>query len=339
MPDLSSKKIKILIIRFSSIGDIILTTPVIRCLKLQIPGSEIHFLTKKKYLSLVEHNPHIDKIHSISKKITEVSGKLNAENYNLVVDLHRNLRTFQIKILLHRPTVTFRKLSLHKLLMVVLKINILPDIHIVDRMFVPLKRFGIVYDDQGLDFFLPEKTHFQDQINDFTCSFPDFFVFSIAGTYFTKRCPNEKVIEICRAIDIPVVLTGGDNELENGKSISEHLGKKCLNACGLTSVQESAALIEKSKFVISNDTGMMHIAAALRKPVISLWGNTFPRFGMTPYFPKNFKPLPAIIEVTGLRCRPCSKLGFQKCPKKHFDCMNKLNIEDIMKYLSENELI
>jgi len=339
MPDLSLKKKKILIIRFSSIGDIILTTPVIRCLKLQISGSEIHFLTKKKYFSLLEHNPNIQKIYTVSKRLNEVSEQLQSENYDIIIDLHKNLRTFILKILLHRPVITFSKLGLRKLLIVFLKCNFLPHKHIVDRMMNPLERIGIVNDKKGLDFFIPEKTIFPNSIDEFIKSYPMFFVFSIAGTYFTKRCPNDKVIEICRAIDIPVILTGGNNELENGKTISEHLGKKCLNACGLTSVEESAALIDKSKFVISNDTGMMHIAAALKKPVISLWGNTIPQFGMTPYFPENFKPLPAIIEVSGLSCRPCSKLGYQKCPKKHFDCMKKLNVDEIIKYLSENELI
>ncbi len=338
MPDPVPNKLKILIIRFSSIGDIVLTTPVIRCLKLQIPGAEIHFLTKKKYSSLIEHNPYIDKIYTISEKVTEVTENLKVEKYDLVVDLHKNLRTFQIKILLRRPILTFRKLSIQKLLMVILKINILPNIHIVDRMFLPLKRLGVVYDGQGLDFFLQENKTFSEHINEFAEKYSDFYVFSIAGTYFTKRCPNDKVVDICRNINMPVILTGGITEFENAKIIAGQLGEQCLNACGVTSVGESAILIGKSKFVISNDTGMMHIAAALKKPVISLWGNTIPRFGMTPFFPDNFNPEPAIIEVTGLKCRPCSKLGFQKCPKKHFYCMNNLNVSEIDRFLAANKL-
>jgi ADP-heptose:LPS heptosyltransferase len=335
----SENKKKILIVRFSSIGDIILTTPVIRCLKLQRPDIDIHYLTKHKYSSLLNQNPYIQKIYTIDKEIGEVLPDLRLEQYDLIIDLHKNLRTLILKLRLLRPSVSYSKLNLKKFLAVCLKINLLPKQHIIDRMMASLKIFNVEYDNRGLDFFVPDGQNQSLLLKEFIDSNPDYFVFSIAGTYYTKRCPNDKVIEICKKIPLPVILTGGESERINGEYIRHEIGVSCFNASGITSVEESAILIEKSRFVISNDTGMMHIAAALKKPVISLWGNTIPQFGMVPLLPDQFNPQPAIIEVHGLKCRPCSKLGFHQCPKKHFNCMNLLNSNDIFTYLSENKLI
>ncbi|HRB40127.1 MAG TPA: glycosyltransferase family 9 protein, partial [Bacteroidia bacterium] len=100
--------------------------------------------------------------------------------------------------------------------------------------------------------------------------------------------------------------------------------------CGITSIGQSASLIKQSKAVITHDTGLMHIAAALRKKIVSVWGNTVPEFGMYPYLPVNSVPF-SISEVKNLNCRPCSKIGYNTCPKKHFRCMNDMDIQEIIK--------
>ncbi len=330
---------KILIVRFSSIGDIVLTTPVIRCMHEQIPGYEFHFLTKKKYDYLISDNPHISKLFCFEKSTHEVLSELKKENYSLIIDLQKNYKTFILKQQLGKPSFSFSKINILKWMAVRLKINKLPDKHIVDRMFEGLKKLGIQYDKQGLDYYQTVDITLPDFAKEFTENHTDFFVFSIGGTYFTKRCPNEKVIEICNRLERPVILTGGPTDVTNGEKISEQLICPHLNLTGAISVGQSALLVEMSNFVISNDTGMMHIAAALKKPIVSLWGNTIPEFGMTPLLPDGFFPQPAIIEVGGLKCRPCSKLGYHTCPKKHFRCMKEIEPENITKYLESNKLL
>ncbi len=339
MKNFGGKPVKILVVRFSSIGDIVLTSPVIRCLNEQLPNCTIHYLTKRKYSDLVQNNPSISHIYTIEKSIREILPILKEERYDLIIDLHKNIRSFILKISLLRPHITFKKLNFRKLLAVRLKINILPPVHIVDRMMKPLAPFGIFYDGKGLDYYLSDDTHLPKDMQRFCSAHPHYFVFAIGGTYFTKRLPNEKVIAICKKINHPVIFIGGMEDTTNADIIAGELGSLCFNSCGKTNIDQSTLLIKNSVFVISNDTGMMHIAAAMKKPVISLWGNTIPQFGMSPLLPCEFEPAPLIAQVNGLRCRPCSKLGYQHCPKKHFNCMNLISHDEILNYIHSLNLI
>jgi ADP-heptose:LPS heptosyltransferase len=145
---------KFLIIRFSSIGDIVLTTPVVRCLKKQIPNAEMHFLTKKSFAEIIEHNLNIDKKIYFEGDLNATIKQLKKENYDYIIDLHHNLRTFLIKLRLMKKSFSFNKLNFEKWMMVNFKINMLPQKHIVDRYFETIKKFKVENDGQGLDYFL-----------------------------------------------------------------------------------------------------------------------------------------------------------------------------------------
>jgi len=315
---------KLLIIRFSSIGDIILTTPVIRCVKQQLSGAEIHFLTKQQNLPLLEANPYIDKLYSISEKIDEIIPELKKENYDQVIDLHKNFRSKGVILKLQKPSTSFNKINIEKWLIVNLKINRLPKIHIVDRCFQAVEKLDVKNDNLGLDYFIPSK----DQVN--IKSLPDshqagFIGWVIGAKFNTKVYPEEKIIEACKRTDKPIVLLGGLEDAEKGERIKNEVGDTIYNSCGKLNINQSASLIKQADKIITNDTGLMHIAAAFKKEIISLWGNTIPEFGMFPYMPGN-ENQSHIFEVKGLSCRPCSKLGYKKCPKGHFKCMNELEI-------------
>ena len=144
---------------------------------------------------------------------------------------------------------------------------------------------------------------------------------------------NSKVISICKKINLPVILLGGSAEVENASKIHKALGyEKVFIAVNKYGISQSASLLKQSTAVITNDTGMMHIAAALQKRIISVWGNTIPEFGMYPYYGESqISSLKA--QVLNLSCRPCSKLGYSKCPKGHFKCMNEINEEEIIKFI------
>ncbi len=318
---------KVLIIRFSSIGDIVLTSPVVRCLKKQL-GTEIHFLTKSAYASIVRSNPHIDKVFEIKKEVKEVIKDLKLEAYDYIIDLHKNLRSFQVKLALRRKTASFNKLNYEKWLVTNFKINKLPAVHIVDRYIETLDSLGVKNDRGGLDYFIPETEEID--IDQYHLKTTGFIAFAIGAAHLTKRLPLEKIIDICSGLKIPVVLLGGNEDKERGEEIVQKVaGKNILNQCGALSIHQSASFIRQSHQVISHDTGMMHIAAAFNKPIISIWGNTIPEFGMIPYNPaERFRS--EIFQVTDLKCRPCSKIGYSNCPKTHFKCMKEQPVDKII---------
>ncbi len=323
---------KILLIRFSSIGDLVLTTPVIRTLSQQIEGSEIHFLTKKKFTGILEHNPYLTKIHSFDEHLNEVIPQLKLEKFDLIIDLHKNLRSNLVKRKLNVKSLSFDKLNFEKWLMVNLKINRLPQKHIVDRYFDALKSLNIKNDLLGLDYFEGEENreirkNLPEQFQ------KDYLVFALAGTYFTKKIPLEKWIEMAKLSPLPILLLGGPTEKELGESLmTKSIEQPIYNTCGNFSLNQSAALIREAELVVTGDTGLMHIAAAYKKKVVSLWGNTIPEFGMSPYIPQHPDRV-TILENKDLNCRPCSKLGYDKCPKGHFDCMMNLDVSNVFRQI------
>lgn len=317
---------KFLIVRFSSIGDIVLTTPIVRCLRQEFPDAEIHYITKSTFKILLNNNPYIDKIYTIEREITEVLPELKQENYDLIIDLHRNLRTLRLKLALHKKSYQFPKVNLKKWLLTTFKINKMPPEHIVDRYFKCVNELGVVNDQKGLDYFIPK----QDEINLKQYHIPEnYIVFAIGAKFATKRLPTTKIIEIIKRIPFTVVLLGGKDDKERAREISNACSNT-IKLCGDLNLNQSASVVKQSQKVITHDTGLMHIASAFNKSIVSIWGNTVPEFGMYPYMPQNPTNY-SINEVKELGCRPCSKIGYQSCPKKHFKCMEQQNIGEIVK--------
>jgi ADP-heptose:LPS heptosyltransferase len=328
--------LKILILRFSSIGDIVLTTPVMRNLKAQLEDVEIHYATKNAYKSILEANPYIDKIHTLGDSLNDLVKALRVENFNYVIDLHHNLRTLIIKTRLGIKAHSFDKLNRQKWLYVNFKVNNLPNRHIVDRYMDTIKPLGVEMDAFGLDYFIPDKDEVENSWLPETHQ-KGYVAFAIGGQFETKKLPVKRMIEVCDRINKPVILLGGKEDMATGEEITaffekklenesfekglDELGKRTVifNACGKFNLNQSASIVKNAKVVFSHDTGLMHIAAAFQKKVYSIWGNTSPHFGMYPYRTEF-----VIYENNKLKCRPCSKIGFKKCPKGHFKCMNDI---------------
>ncbi len=330
---------KILVIRFSSIGDIVLTTPVVRVLKTQLENAEIHYATKIQFKSLFDENPYIDKMHYLQKDLSGFIRELKRENFDFVVDLHRNLRTRIIKTALLKKSKSFNKLNVEKWLMVNFKINRLPNVHIVDRYLDTVTSLGVKNDTLGLDYFIPGKdvvpmewlpeTHRQGYV-----------AYAIGAQHATKKLPVERMIELCDKINAPIVLLGGKEDAANGELVAKFfertpgseayeeglkgLNKKTqiYNGCGKYNLNQSASLVKQAKYVFTHDTGLMHIAAAFKKEIFSIWGNTIPEFGMYPYRTKF-----TVLENQKVSCRPCSKIGYKECPKGHFKCMKEMVLD------------
>lgn len=319
---------KFLIIRFSSIGDIVLTTPVIRCLKQQVPQAEVHFLTKPEYAGLLQHNPYLTAIHTLDKPLLTKARELNKEGFDAVIDLHHNLRSRMIKTIIQAPAFTFHKLNIEKWLMVNLHMNKLPNLHVVDRYMQTVQSLGVVNDGQGLDYF------FNTPMPQLPPLPTTYIAFAIGAQHGTKRMPNEKIAAICRNLPMPVVLLGGKTDESNGELIARQAGGHVINCCGKLSLEQSAAVLQGAHKVLTHDTGLMHIAAALKKDVVAIWGNTIPEFGMSAYRGKHTFRV-TNMQVANISCRPCSKIGYEQCPKGHFNCMQQQNIAAICEAVME----
>ena len=328
-------KKKFLILRFSSIGDIVLTSPVVRAIKLQIVDAEVHYCTKIQFRTIVENSPYIDKCFYLEDSLQRLIQQLRAEQYDYIIDLHHNLRTRIVKWQLGVKSYSFDKLNFEKWLLVNFKINRMPDVHIVDRYLATLKTFGVKKDSFGLEYFIPHKDVVEKGWLPETHR-RGYVAYAIGGQHNTKKLPLPRMIELCQKINRPIILLGGKEDTENASKIEDFFiqqnGKKTgknqiqpgsrtviYNACGQYNLNQSAFILQKASVVFSHDTGLMHIAAAFRKPIYSIWGNTTPLFGMSPYQTKF-----VVLENNHLSCRPCSKIGYSRCPKGHFKCMNDI---------------
>lgn len=327
---------KILIVRFSSIGDIVLTTPVVRAIHEQLPEAVIHYITKKAFASLLSENPKIEKLYTIEKSISEVIHELKAEQYDCIIDLHKNIRTFQLKQKLGVKSYSFDKLNFQKWLLVNLKRNKMPEVHIVDRYFGAVKVIGVQNDHKPCELIF-NASHTIDTMSVFGVESKNYLTVAVGAQFATKTMPEKLLISILKQVNSSIILLGGPTDTERGTVLEEALKNhpyKVINAINRFSLLQSASIAAQAKAILTHDTGLMHIATAFNVPVISVWGNTVPELGMYPYYPNN-RELYSIHEVKNLNCRPCSKIGYQSCPKKHFNCMTLQNERAIAEDVNE----
>jgi ADP-heptose:LPS heptosyltransferase len=337
---------RLLFIRFSSIGDIVFTTPAIRCAKQQIPGVEIHFLTKMSMKAVTVANPYIDHFHYLDKDMNATIHQLKACNFDYIIDLHKNYRTYKIQKALGVPMLSYKKLSLQKFLLTKLHLNYMPSRHIVDRSLDTLSALAVVNDGKGLDYFIPKEAELQSN------ALPDAFATGyialvIGASYATKKLPVSALQNLCHKIPYPIVLIGGKDDEAEGAAVEAVNPIKIFNACGKFNLQESAIFVKQARTVISHDTGFLYIACAFHKKTVAIWGATSPALQVEPYYPLaqqvnqttlNTNTAPAILNhnemyfnaiVPNLPCQPCSNYGSKHCPQGHFACMKQQDLQSI----------
>ncbi|MCS6790822.1 MAG: glycosyltransferase family 9 protein [Bacteroidia bacterium] len=308
---------RFLLIRLSSIGDIVLTTPLIRALAERFPTAEIHYLTRKQYKPLVEHHPLLHGIHTWPP-----SEWIVQTNWDGVIDLQKNLRTLPLRWLLKaKHFTTFPKENWRKWWMVRLKKRIsIP--HVVVRYAQALRPWGIEPEGIGpLEVFVPPEIEkeVQEELHVKGGTHARWLAVGLGASYVTKKWVVGYFQQLLTQLEMPVILLGGLSEAEEAQTIAQNLKAPTVIGAGRYSLLHTAAALRQAAWVLSHDTGIAHLAAAADKPVAVLWGNTIPEFGMTPW-----KVPQCHIEVPSLPCRPCSKLGFSRCPQGHHDCMRAL---------------
>jgi ADP-heptose:LPS heptosyltransferase len=323
------KPAKILVIRLSSMGDIIYTTPVVRCLKEQLPDCEVHFLTKPAFQYIYQNNPYLSKLHTLRPKLSDTIKDIKAEKFDLIVDLHNNLRTSIIKLSTHIPSTTYKKDRINKWLALKFKWKqMISPKHLVERYLDTVRFLGVQNDNKPIDYYISKDYQLKYLLP--PSHLEKYVAFVIGATHFTKRLPNDQIIKICEGIDSPIVLLGGQDVKENADLIQNALGNKIYNTCGLTNLDQSVFLVSKAHKVIGFDTGLTHISEAFNKPLASIWGGTTPELlGVQPY-----KISESFIAGIELSCRPCSKFGLEKCPLGHFKCMKDLPEAPIIDFIN-----
>jgi heptosyltransferase-2 len=320
---------RVLVIRFSSAGDIILTSPFLRALRRRYPEAEVHFAVKEEFASLVAHSPHVDRVVRLprgagvgallrlkSALIAEVGGE-----YDVVFDLHDSLRSRHMRFGMGRRTAIVRKPTLAKWLLVRRKIDRLqPIVAIPERYLETGRDMGIVDDGDGLEL------HIGDTLAPIAAA-PGRLTVGLApgARHFTKRWPADRwraLAEDLAGSGARLVLFGSDDERELCAAIAR--GLDAMNLAGRSTLLESAAACDVCDVVVTNDSAMSHVAAARRRPVVAIFGSTVRQFGFAP-----FRTPSEIVENAGLYCRPCSTIGRDRCPEGHFRCMLELPIDAV----------
>lgn len=323
LQDISGIK-KILIIRLSSMGDILLATPLIRSIKNQNPSAEIDFVVKEEFFEVIKNNTHLTNIFRYSKESSEkqkLIESLKSRNYETVIDLQNNRKSSEITSKLRTKIFRFKKNHFKKFLLVNFKINLLKNYPQIPIRYA--SSAGIELDDEGLEMFTDEVANTKLKLNE------KYVGLCPGAKHFTKRWPKEYFIELGKNLELngyKVVLFGGKDEQDTVGEIESQL-KQPINLCN-DSILKTAANMKMCSLIYTNDSGAMHLACSVKVPVIAFFGSTVREFGFFPYKAQN-----VVLELDNLPCRPCTHIGRKSCPLTHFKCMRDITPELAFKSL------
>lgn len=298
-----------------------MTSPIIRCLKTQL-NCELHFLTKQEYLPLIQFNIHLTKIHFFSKKDYIIS-VLQKESFDLTIDLHNTIQSRALSKRLNSPLIQTDKMPIRKWIMLGLKLNLLNKSHVIDRHFQCIEQLGVLNDGLGMDIFIKNRAPTTVQ--------KKMIILNVGGSSATKRIPLRIVNELNDMTEYPFDVIGGEDVRNIRDKII--LNNNSINSIANRNLTATINAIKLSTLVITGDTGIMHIATALDKPIILIWGSTSDDFGFYPYY--GDKEDKSIHIQKKLKCRPCSKYGRESCPKKHMKCLNDVSTEEIIAHIDK----
>lgn len=333
----------IIIVRLSSMGDIILTTPLIRSVRNSFPNAKITFLVKREFADLVKHNPHINEVIAFDKKgglqaLLELRRLIHAGKYDWFIDLHHNLRTRFLRTSLHFKSVsTYRKDSLKRMLLVKWRINLLKNGRPVFlKYFDAIARHSIQYDGLGTEVFLTETIIYKvkERLRNDSVSLNQPIILLCPGASFrNKQWLPERFQQLGEQLllssTFQVIFLGGPSDRNLCQEIVSKMQGKALNYAGEFTLLESAALASLAAAVVSNDSGMMHLAQSQGSPVIAIFGPTSKELG--------FYPIPGKSKVIekDISCRPCTTKGLDYCPKKHFNCMKQIEAAEVYQAIQQ----
>lgn len=324
---------KTLFIRMSSIGDIILTTPALRSFKKKFPRSRLDFIVRREFAELLRHNPYIDNLYEFNTQtglagLQKLCERLKPAGYDLIVDAHNNLRSRYIrKRVPSRKTVRINKRIIPRFFLVNFKWQIYKDnVHVVDRYMEPLRSFGVVNDNKGLELHIPRETtaNIAGEFRKIKSERTTIAALCPSAKHYTKRWLKEYYVELAgklvKDFNAYIIMLGGPEDRAYCEDMRRLIGEEhVINVAGEVTLLQSAAILDHCDVVVTNDTGLMHIAVARQRNVVAIFGSTVKEFGFFPYGLNS-----TVVEHPDLPCRPCTHIGLHKCPKKHFRCMKEV---------------
>jgi lipopolysaccharide heptosyltransferase II len=329
---------KILVVRTSSLGDILMTTPLVRGLKNLFPQCQVDYLVGARYRELLAFNPYIDNLISLPdnagmNQTWSEAARLSTNEYDVVVDLHGSLRSRLIRARVRVPvTLTFRKYRLQRAVLIVTKRSYYPDDRsMAQRMLDSVRQLGVDDDGNGLDLFLDPAA--EESVGklaelELPADQSHLIAFAPGARHNTKQWLIEHWSELGKMItanaSAAIIVLGGSEDKKIGDEIIADIPGRAFNLAGRLSLMKSAAMISRCHSVITNDSGIMHMAAARQVPVVAIFGPTVRAFGFAP-----FRVHSRVVEQS-LPCRPCSTKGSAKCPLGHFRCMRQTTPQDVM---------
>lgn len=326
-------------VRLSSIGDIILTTPLLRSLKTTYPDARVTFIIKKQFRELLESSPYVDELITFDKNdglagLRKMKRSLRQQHFDLYLDIHKNWRSRFLRFGLGiRKQTTYHKLIFKRTVLIWFGINLYGKIKpVYQRYFDSVQEFGIRYDGLGTEINVPEERsqRVRTMLSDAGYHFDTpLIIICPSATYFNKRWKPEGFVETAQHLilkkDAFVVVHGGPEDAALCGTIASAIGDHCVSMAGSLSLSESAALMRYCTMVIANDTGLLHLAQSQKRPVVGIYGPTTRELG---YFPVEQNS--TVIE-SPVPCRPCTHNGLNSCPKKHFLCMHNISAEQVIK--------
>lgn len=330
---------KILIIRFSSLGDIVLTTPIVSLIKETHPNADIYFLTKKAFASLLEGNHNIHRIIAWEEVKSNKDHMIFYETFDYLLDLHNSTRSF-----LARRKISYKKKAIYKkpymkrFLLVHFKKNRYKRVvHVVHRYMRTLRILGIRPHYRKPDILADRPA--ADRLDGWNFNQPTLAV-APGARWFTKRWPRINFEDTIAQFmdefpDWQVILLGGKDEKKDSKEIYKKISKektkkgKIFNFTGEYTIRESAFFLKYSRIFLTNDSGLMHVASSFDVHIVALFLATVPEFGFLP-----FTRSKSILSVD-LPCKPCNHKGLSRCPKRHFQCAQRITPSVVLNAIKE----
>lgn len=330
---------RILILRLSSMGDILLSTPFIRQVRTAFPKAQIDFVIKEQFKDILQTNPHINQIYFVKPEkgvlgLLKLRKHLMSKRYTHIFDLHNNMRTRLLTFFL-KPKIRGRikKDKFKRFLLVYFKLNLYTKITPVSIRYLNVAReAGVTDDGYGLEMFW--RDFYEKQVNNHYPQLTQagsFIAIAPGATAYTKRWPLEHYSRLIGELiqkGERIVLLGGKENIEEFSGLART--ERVINLTGETTILDAAIIINRAKAVLSNDSGLMHMAAAVNTPVLAIFGSTVKELGFFPWRSKSI-----VLQNKNAKCRPCSHVGKKKCPKKHFKCMVEITPQMVLRRLKE----
>ncbi len=322
------QNIKILIIRLSSFGDVLLTTPLVRILNKKYPQASLDFLTRSSNIQIFKNNPNISKIIAYENNLHQkIKDEICNSNYNIIIDLQNNLRSRRLHQGIKAQKFYYHKNNIQKFLLVKFKINLIKNkiSNVAEKYIASVE--GLEPDNNSLEYY-PDNLKIDENKTKKRIGICP------GAKHYTKSWPIDYYIELSKYLisnGYEVIILGGKSDESFAKQILEKV-PECIYGITENNLDELYNSMYNCDLIVCNDSGLMHFACTIpKKNIIAIFGPTVKEFGFLPYNNQNA----TVVENENLNCRPCTHIGREKCPKQHFKCMKDITSLQILKIIEE----